>query len=280
MRSTQRNTVTVNQREPSNSKNWSPSKHLLELRDVTRDFRSKDGSVVRAVNRVGFRLGAGEFVCAVGPSGCGKTTLLKLIAGLIQPTSGRVYFDGEPVKAPRHDVGIVFQKPVLLPWKSVIDNVLVPVAVGQSKDRSYDKKDVRERAKELLRLVGLGATESKYPGELSGGMQQRVAIARSLIRSPRALLMDEPFGALDAITRETMSMELLRIFSGRDKAVFFITHSISEAVFLGDRVLVMSSDGEINHEVRVDLGRPRALDMMGSARFGELTNEIRSLLGV
>lgn len=194
-----------------------------------------------------------------------------MIAGLVAPSEGEILVSGERVTEPRADVGIVFQQPVLLPWLSVIDNVMLPVKLGRANRRQY-----RERAEQLLQLVGLGGFGARLPWQLSGGMQQRAAICRALILEPRVLLMDEPFGALDALTREEMGFELLRIWSEVGATVFFITHSISEAVLLSDRVFVMSRrPGRIINEVSVEMARPRDLDSFRDARFTDLTAELR-----
>ncbi len=213
----------------------------------------------------------GEFISLVGPSGCGKSTLLRMLAGLIPPSDGEIRVAGEPVREPRPDVGIVFQQPVLLPWLTVIDNILLPVKISRQKDRTY-----RERAEQLLALVGLEGFGDRLPWQLSGGMQQRAAICRALILEPRVLLMDEPFGALDALTREEMGFELLRIWSEVGATVLFITHSISESVLLSDRVFVMSRrPGRIIKQVDVGIARPRGVDSFRDPEFTELAAELR-----
>jgi NitT/TauT family transport system ATP-binding protein len=221
-----------------------------------------------------FAVREGEFVALVGPSGCGKTTLLRILAGLLRGTTGEVTLKGTPVDRPRRDIGMVFQSPVLLPWRTVLDNALLPVKV-----LGLDRKTYLKTALELIELVGLKGFEQKYPFELSGGMQQRNAIVRALVFDPSILLMDEPFGALDAMTREVMNAELLRIWDEKKKTVFFITHSIPEAVFLADRVLVMSPrPGRIVGTVTVDLPRPRDITLMSSAECGEFTIRVRQAL--
>ena len=213
-----------------------------------------------------------EFVTIVGPSGCGKSTLLKILAGLLPKTSGEIFLDGTPVTKPRVDIAVVFQDPVLLPWRNVLDNVLVPVEVF-----GWDKAKYRSRAFDLLEMVDLRGFENKYVNELSGGMKQRTAIARALIYDPSLLLMDEPFGALDAMTRENMNLELLRIWGESRKTIFFVTHSIPEAVFLANRVIVLSPrPGRITKIVNVDLPYPRSLEIMGTDRFGVYVKQIRS----
>src|SRR5262249_16370613 len=191
---------------------------------------------VRALEAIEFEIGEGEFVAIVGPSGCGKTTLLKILAGLIPASAGSALLCGTPITGPRRDIGVVFQAPVLCPWRTVLGNVLLPADVQR-----LDRRQLRAVALDLLRLVGLEEFQGRYPWELSGGMQQRVAIVRALIHDPAMLLMDEPFGALDAMTREQMNLELQRIWLERRKTVVFITHSIPEAVFLADRGFVMTS---------------------------------------
>jgi NitT/TauT family transport system ATP-binding protein len=242
----------------------------LGVRDLDLVYASSRGPV-RALDGLTFDVDAGEFVSVLGPSGCGKSTLLKLASGLLKPTSGRMELSGRTVDGPRREVGIVFQQATLLPWKTVLDNVLVPVrAMGG------DVAAARERASQLLRTVRLEAFASHYPHELSGGMQQRVGIVRALVHDPALLLMDEPFAALDAMTREAMMLELQRIWAGTGKSVLFITHSIPEAVFLSDRVVVLSPrPGRVVRMLEIDLPRPRTMETMGAARFSELCNELR-----
>lgn len=229
---------------------------------------------VRALESVDLQAEAGEFICVVGASGCGKSTWLKILGGLLQKTSGRVFLRGLPVEGPRKDVGIVFQDPVLLPWRTVLDNTLLPAEV-----LGLDPKKTIPRAHELIKLVGLEGFEETYPQELSGGMRQRNSIIRALIHDPDILLMDEPFGALDAMTREQMNMELQRIWLESRKTVFFITHSITEAVFLADRVVVMTPrPGRIREIIPVRLPRPRSLSTMGEPDFVDMLQRIRRLL--
>lgn len=213
----------------------------------------------------------GEFVVFVGPSGCGKSTLLRVVAGLILPTRGSVRIGATAVDGPRFDVGIVFQSPTLLGWRRILQNVLFPLEIlGRKTARS------NEQAAELLRLVGLAGFEQKRPHELSGGMQQRAAICRALVHDPGILLMDEPFGALDALTREEMSLELLRIWASTLKTILFVTHSVSEAVLLADRVIVMTPrPGRIADIVDVHLSRPRDYEQESSDEFHRCTQRIR-----
>ena len=233
-----------------------------------------DTDGVVALADIDFTVRDGEFVAIVGPSGCGKSTLLRILAGLMPPTSGQAELAGSPIDGPRRDIGVVFQSPVLFPWRTVLANAELPVDV-----QGLDRKAMRAKALELLKLVGLEGFESRYPRELSGGMQQRVSLVRALIHDPALLLMDEPFGALDAMTRETMHIELQRIWMERRKTIVFITHSIAEAVFLADRVLVMTPrPGKIGAELKIDLPRPRALDVVNTEIFGSYVRQIRAAL--
>ena len=218
-----------------------------------------------------FTIDEGELITVVGPSGCGKSTLLKILAGILRRTSGTVMIADRKVDGPSRDVGVVFQAPVLLPWRNVLENVLVPVEI-----QKLDRPRFEQRARDYLKLVGLEGFEQKYPNELSGGMQQRVGISRALVHDPTFLLMDEPFGALDAMTREYMNLELLRIWSESKKTVLLVTHSIPEAAFLADRVIVMSPrPGRIAEILRIELPRPRTLEMINSERFGQYASAIR-----
>jgi NitT/TauT family transport system ATP-binding protein len=228
---------------------------------------------LEALKALSFDVAAGEFVSILGPSGCGKSTLLKLVTGLVSPTAGTIRLAGDPVRGPRREVGIVFQQPTLLPWKTVIENVLVPIrAMGM------DVGAKRGVALELLDMMKLGKFARHYPSELSGGMQQRVGIARCLIHDPTLLLMDEPFAALDALTRESMMDELQRIWMTTGKSVLFITHSIPEAVYLSDRIIVLSPrPGRVLHTLNVDLPRPRTLDTMSDPRFATLSKQLRQI---
>jgi NitT/TauT family transport system ATP-binding protein len=216
----------------------------------------------------------GEFLCIVGPSGCGKTTLLRILGGLLAPTRGTVYLNGQPLDSPRRQIGFVFQKANLMPWRTVLKNVTLPLEVQRLR-----RADAHVLAQELLELVGLGGFEKVYPHELSIGMQQRVAIARALIHDPAILLLDEPFASLDALTRERMNLELLRIWGARRKTVVMVTHSIQEAVFLADRVLVMSPlPGRTEMDMSVSLPRPRQLAILYSQEFGLLCQQVRQAI--
>jgi NitT/TauT family transport system ATP-binding protein len=246
--------------------------HDLALSGVTLEYESAQQTVT-ALSNVDLIVRPGEFVSVLGPSGCGKSTLLKLASGLLAPTKGRVLLKGHDVVGPRKDVGMVFQQPTLLPWKSVIDNVMLPARIMKS-----DPDQARQAATDLLKLVGLSDFARSYPRELSGGMQQRVAIARGLLANPSLLLMDEPFSALDAMTRDSMMMELQKIWMGAQKSVLFITHSIPEAVFLSDRILVMSPrPGRVVEDLRIALPRPRTADTLSSDEFMETTRHLRRL---
>jgi NitT/TauT family transport system ATP-binding protein len=243
---------------------------LIRVGGLQKTYTARSGNIV-ALEDITFHIEEGEFITVVGPSGCGKSTLLKILAGLLQPTSGDVRLRDRPVDRPRQDIGVVFQSPVLLPWRTVLANVLLPVQV-QHLDRTVSY----QRAQDLLRLIGLQEFADKYPYELSGGMQQRVSIARALVHDPAILLMDEPFGALDAMTREYMNLELQNIWQRSGKTVLFITHSIPEAVFLADRVFVMTPrPGRLAEVIAVDLPRPRELDVMNTRPFGEYVGRIR-----
>jgi NitT/TauT family transport system ATP-binding protein len=261
--------------ETSRAELQQPAAALIRIIDLDKRFSSRSGEVVTALSNVNLDISDHEFISVVGPSGCGKTTLLRILAGLENASSGKVYCGNDLISGPRADAGVVFQQAVLLPWNTVLDNILLPAQL--KGDRSTA---TQERALQLLAFMGLQDFAAKYPFELSGGMQQRVAICRALMRNPKVLLMDEPFGALDAMTRESMNMELMRVWSEERKTVIFITHSIPEAVLLGDRVVVMSPrPGRISEVVGVDIPRPRSLRTMGTPRFGQLCDHIRSIFG-
>jgi len=248
---------------------------VVALRDVAMRYQAREGATTNALEGIDVSLRQGEFVSILGPSGCGKTTLLRIAAGLVVPSSGQVIHGGQPANGPYEGLGLVFQSPVLLPWLSVLDNVLLPVRVLKRPVKQY-----RARAHELLAMTGLTGFEGRYPWELSGGMQQRVALARAVIHDPKLLMMDEPFGALDALTRETMNAELQALWLATGKSVMFVTHSIVESVFLSDRILVMSPrPGRIIREVSVDAPRPRTYDMVGSGKLAELASQLRAVLG-
>ncbi|MGI9388298.1 MAG: ABC transporter ATP-binding protein [Methyloligellaceae bacterium] len=246
----------------------------IEIEGVSMTYRSKTGDDIVALRDVDVAIGHQEFVTLVGPSGCGKSTLLKLIAYLIEPTRGRLNLDGKLHTKPSRDIGIVFQDAVLLPWRNVIDNVLLPIEI-----LGLEKQTYRTKAMELLELVGLQGFEKRMPKELSGGMQQRTAICRALIHDPSVLLMDEPFAALDAMTREELGFELMRIWDEHKKTIVFVTHSVPEAILLADRVVVMTPrPGRIAEIIDIELSRPRTLDMEFSQAFKEYSDQVRSLI--
>jgi len=248
-----------------------PAIAMQQVRKVYSPLTRK-GEPVLAVEDISFTVARGEFVSVVGPSGCGKSTLIKMLAGLLPITSGAIEVDGNPVTGPHDDIGIVFQSPVLLKWRSVLDNVLFPIDILKKS-----RKDFTQQAEELLQLVGLWDFRNQYPGVLSGGMQQRASLCRSLIHDPSLLVMDEPFGALEAFTRDEMNLELQRVWSQRRKTVLFITHSIQEAVFLSDRVVVLSTrPSKVDSTFTIDLPRPRLLDMRYSEAFGHYTEQIHA----
>jgi NitT/TauT family transport system ATP-binding protein len=241
----------------------------LEVENLSKVYSSEDGPV-RALDRVSLKQNRGEFVSIVGPSGCGKSTLMMIAAGLTSSSEGRVLIENNLVDAARTDLGIVFQNHVLLEWRTALENVML-----QAVARKMDLKVAEQRARALLAAVGLTGFENKYPHSLSGGMKQRVSICRALIHDPPHLLMDEPFGALDSLTRDQLVLDLQRICSDRSTAVLFITHSIAEAVFLSDRVIVMTPrPGKIDRVIEIDLPRPRTLAMRESPGFAHYSREI------
>jgi NitT/TauT family transport system ATP-binding protein len=245
---------------------------VIRFADVSQVFGKDDGSAIVTLENMSFEIGRHEFVAVLGPSGCGKSTLLRLIAGLVAPTGGQVEIYGMPVREPRDEIGLVFQRPVLLPWFDVLGNVTFPMRHKYGRVTDAERK----RAVELLELVGLKEFAGKRIEELSGGMQQRVAIARALLLDPEILLLDEPFSALDALTRDEMCFELLRIWTERTKTVLFITHSIPEAVLLADRIIVMTErPGRIREILDVSLPRPRSLATFSDPAFNALANHIR-----
>jgi NitT/TauT family transport system ATP-binding protein len=249
---------------------------LIALEHLGISYETVDGPL-EAVRDISLAIGKGEFIAIVGPSGCGKSTLLRAIAGLQRVSSGSVRFDGSPVLGPLNSVGMVFQAPVLLPWRRIMDNILLGAELAGLRRANY-----RTRAQELLELTGLRDFANRYPRELSGGMQQRVSLCRALLLDPPVLLMDEPFGALDAMTRDEMNLELLRIWGQQDqsrKTIVFVTHSILEAIFLADRVVIMSPrPGRVAQVFEVGLARPRTVEQRASAEFGKLSLQIYQAL--
>jgi NitT/TauT family transport system ATP-binding protein len=248
------------------------SNNFVEVEDVSMTFAAR-GEIVHAIDHVSFDVKKAEFVAVLGPSGCGKSTLMLIIAGLLKPTRGQVRMLGKGVTGPQTDVGIVFQDPVLLDWRNTLGNVLVQIELRRKSSKEYE-----ERALHLLESVGLQGFETKYPFELSGGMQQRASICRALVHDPPLLMMDEPFGALDALTREQLRIDLERLLMEERKTVFFVTHSISEAVQLADRVIVMGPrPSVIECILEIDLPRPRHRVIQGSSRFAEYVREITEI---
>ena len=251
-------------------------KTIIECRKLGKSYETIDGDPVVALEEIDLKISEGEFICVVGPSGCGKSTLLKIFAGLLPYTSGAAELLGQPITGARRDIGVVFQNAVLLQWRNVLNNVLLPADA-----QGLPRRDYIDRAHELLAMVGLSGFENKYPFELSGGMQQRVSITRALVHDPALLLMDEPFGALDAMTREQMNLDLQRIWMQSGKTVFLITHSIPEAVFLGDRVVVMTArPGRMAGILDIPFARPRSLDVTATPEFGQIVTQIRKMLNV
>jgi NitT/TauT family transport system ATP-binding protein len=244
----------------------------LTISAVSKSYDSADTPIL-ALENIDLDVAAGEFVSIVGPSGCGKSTLLKCIAGLQPISAGRIDIKGERVLSPPHNMAIVFQRDVLLDWRTVLDNVLLMVEL-----RGLKRNDYQSRAADLLTAYGLGDFLHRYPWELSGGMRQRAAICRALVVDPELLLMDEPFGALDAMTRDDLNVELERLWMETGKTLLFITHGIDEAVYLSDRVVVMARNpGRVAAVVDIAIPRPRPLSVRQSAEFGTYTAEIRKL---
>jgi len=245
---------------------------LVEISEVSKDYATGE-EVIRALDTISLALAEGEFLSIVGPSGCGKSTLMLITAGLVAPTSGTVRIGGLEVTRPYANAGVAFQDPTLYEWRRVLENVLLPVEIQGRALAPF-----RQRARELLAMVGLAGFERKYPFELSGGMRQRVALCRALVHDPPLLLMDEPFGALDALSRDQLNLELQEIWQANRKTVLLITHSIQEAVFLSDRVVVMSPrPGRVGEIVSIDLPRPRTFDLVEAPEFGRHTRRIREV---
>ena len=248
---------------------------LISVAGVTKEYATASGASIHALDAVSLDIPRGEFVCVVGPSGCGKSTLLRLLAGLDTATDGTLGLSGENLTGPSRKVGVVFQAANLLPWMTVRDNICLPLRVGGARGPIDEA-----RIERLLAVTGLGDFGDKYPYELSGGMQQRAGICRALARDPEILLMDEPFGALDALTRERLNLELQRIWQESGKTILLITHSISEAIFLADRVIVMSArPGKILRDIRVPIPRPRGFDdIVTHPDYARIAREVRGLL--
>jgi NitT/TauT family transport system ATP-binding protein len=246
----------------------------IDIKGVTKVYAGRDGAPMHALGPVDLRIEPGSFVSVVGPSGCGKSTLLRLVAGLEMPNDGTMARYGLPLDGPSHEVGIVFQEHVLFPWISILENVLLPADV-----LALPKGAARERALRLLELTGLKDFAHQRPQALSGGMKQRAAFCRAMLSDPRLLLLDEPFGALDALTREELSLELSRLWGELGRTALLITHDIEEAILLGDRVLIMSErPGTIRADITIDLPRPRNADTVKLPRFQEIKNQIRDII--
>jgi NitT/TauT family transport system ATP-binding protein len=247
---------------------------VLIVRNLSAVFANGNGGL-QALDQVSFSVYPQQFVCVIGPSGSGKSTLLRILAGLLTPSSGEVVFEGKKLNGPQPRVGFVFQKANLMPWRTVLENITLPLELQHMPSETADQK-----AHDLVDLVGLDGFEEALPRDLSGGMAQRVAIARALVQDPDLLLLDEPFGSLDALTRDRMGKELLRIWQARCKTVVMVTHSISEALFLADRVLVFSPrPGHIRLDMPVNLPRPRQEDVQYTAEFGEQAKRLRAAIG-
>ena len=247
---------------------------LISARHVTKTYRTASSGDVTALSDVSFDIARGELIAIVGPSGCGKSTLLRALAGLAPPTRGDLSLAGEALRGPDPKVAMVFQQPVLLPWRTIIENVLLPIEF-----RGWPMMQYGARARELLGSVGLAGFEHRYPHELSGGMQQRAAIVRALVQDPDILLMDEPFGALDAMTREQMNLDVLQLWHGSGKTIVFVTHSITEAIFLSQRVFVMTArPGRLAATIEVCMPYPRSLEIINTDLFGTYASQVRGLL--
>ncbi|WP_415403352.1 ABC transporter ATP-binding protein [Tateyamaria sp. SN3-11] len=246
---------------------------VYQLSNVSKTYAR---NLVVALQNVDLTLNKGSFTSVIGSSGCGKSTLLKIMAGLIPPSKGRVVLQGQPVTGPRRDIGMMFQQATLFPWKTAVENIVLPIEIRDGKAAA---KKAMDKAHELLDIVGLSGFENVYPNELSGGMAQRTSICRMLITEPAVLLLDEPFSALDELSRDMMNMELQRICTEQNATAFLVTHSIQEAVILSDEIVVMKPrPGRIAEIVDVDLPRPRTLDMMTTPKFGEIVDHIRGML--
>jgi len=250
---------------------------VLELNGVSKRYATSDGRSVDAVSTASLSVNRGEFISILGPSGCGKSTLLMMAAGLVDPTAGTVaYYDDKGVQSASADLAVVFQDALLFPWRTAIENVKLPAEIA-----AWNKGDSDRRAKELLALVGLAGFENKYPRELSGGMQQRAAIARSLMRNPQIILMDEPFGALDAISREQLNLAMQKISHETGASFLLVTHSITEAAFLSDKVVVMSKrPSQIVRILDIDIPKPRASTIMNSEALNRYVSELRRILDI
>jgi NitT/TauT family transport system ATP-binding protein len=250
-------------------------KNVIEYKEVHKYYKVRKGKeVIHALDGITFNVNDKEFICVVGPSGCGKTTLLKITCGLLSYDNGEVVVNGKNIKGPISNIGMVFQAPVLLAWRNIIGNIMLPVEI-----LGLDNKKYQQNAMDLIKLVGLEGFDRRYPSELSGGMQQRVSICRALIHNPDLLLMDEPFGSLDAITRDKMNIELLRIWAETQKTILYITHNVPEAVFLADRVVVLSCrPAKVAEIVRINLPRPRTVDMQYTPQFRDHCQHVTQVI--
>lgn len=246
----------------------------LQVQHVSTVFSDQNGGL-HALEDISFSVAPQEFVCVLGPSGCGKTTLLRALAGLLRPTRGEIIYQGQLLDGPQAGIGLVFQKANLMPWRTVLDNILLPLQL-----QNVPLAAARGKARSLAEVVGLSGFEESLPRQLSGGMAQRVALARALVQDPHLLLLDEPFGSLDALTRERMGSELLQIWQHRRKTVVMVTHSISEALLLADRVLVLTPrPGRLCLDLRVDLPRPRSDETRYLPAFSALSRQVRAAIG-
>ncbi len=247
---------------------------LIRINGLTKQYHTRTGDITVALDKVHLDIVDGEFIALVGPSGCGKTTLLKILAGLEGRFGGEARLGDKAITKPSPEVGVVFQEPTLLPWRTILENILLPVELMR-----LDRKAYTERALELMEMIGLKGFENKYPRELSGGMRQRAGICRALVRDPKVLLMDEPFGALDAMTREQLNAEIQRVWMETGKTIVLVTHSIIEAVYLADRVVVMESlPGRVTEVVDVKVERPRSFSKLGEPAFQAASDRIRELM--
>jgi len=253
--------------------NKSTIQPTLVVRHVSAVFTDSGGSL-HALEDISFQVAPQQFICVLGPSGCGKTTLLRTLAGLLRPSRGEIEYQGQPLDGPQPGIGLVFQKANLMPWRSVLDNIMLPLEI-----QGLPNSEAREKANRQAELVGLQGFESSLPRQLSGGMAQRVALARALVQDPDLLLLDEPFGSLDALTRERMGSELLRIWQLRRKTMLMVTHSISEALLLADRVLVLTQrPGRICLDLPVSLPRPRSEETRYLPDFSVLSRQVRAAI--
>ncbi len=250
------------------------SRTILRVKQLSATFRNGNDEL-NVLDNISFSIRKSEFVCLLGPSGSGKSTLLRILSGLLPYTEGKVLIDHEPLEGPRAGVGMVFQQANLMPWRTVRENIVLPLELN-----GYANEHAEETVNDLIELVGLQGFEDTLPRDLSGGMAQRVAIARALVHDPDVLLLDEPFGALDAITRDRMAEELLRIWHARRKTVLMVTHNISEALYLADRVIVFTDrPAHISLELPVNLPRPREEEMRYTPEFGKMAQQLKTAIG-